>query len=76
MSRYGQRTRVGQAVSDFGQPKLVINFNAVQYLLVAGGGGGGAASTGGASSGGGGRTQPASRKPMIASRARARISAF
>ena len=55
MSRFGQRTRVGQAVSQFGQPIVVaaLNFFEVDYLVVAGGGGGGAGYYGGGGGAGG-----------------------
>ena len=40
MSRYGQRTRIGQAVSSFGRPSEE-GFN-LEYLVNTGSGGGGA----------------------------------
>ena len=51
MSRYGQRTRVGQAVSTFGQPTAVTPL-VVEYLVIAGGGGGGSKTAGGGGAGG------------------------
>ena len=52
MSRYGQRTRVGQAVSTWGRSApLPLN---VDYLVVAGGAGGGNNAATGYSAGGGG----------------------
>ena len=55
MPRYGQRTRVGQAVSKFGQPLASAGSLVVDYLVVASGGGGGLANSGvNQGSGGGG----------------------
>jgi hypothetical protein len=57
MSRYGSRTRVGQAVSDFGQPvggDAGIIPAIVDYLVVAGGGGGRTITANGGHGGGGG----------------------
>ena len=53
MSRYGERTRIGEAVSNFGKPVAIGNPSTVEYLVIAGGGGGGNA-TGSFNGGGGG----------------------
>jgi hypothetical protein len=56
MSRYGSRTRVGQAVSDFGQlpaAVVVVAFD-VNFLVVAGGGGAGGQQYASVGAGGGG----------------------
>ena len=51
MSRYGQRTRTGIAVSEWGRTPKAVVFN-VEYLVVAAGGGGGQGLGGGAGAGG------------------------
>jgi hypothetical protein len=39
MSRYGERTRIGEAVSNFGQrPSETITDIVVEYVVIAGGG--------------------------------------
>jgi hypothetical protein len=55
MSRYGERTRIGEAVSGFGKLAAgVVIPSSVEALIVGGGAGGGSGGFGGGNVGGGG----------------------